>query len=239
MRKRRFTTAIVTGAGALVCLSLSSALGNIHGHTLHEKLFALVAGLAFLVLSIVAVQSVTSTISALVAARAGRSGGIAVRVVMRLVGYVVVVFVTLGVLAVPVQHLLIGGALTSVIVGIAAQQSLGNVFAGLVLLLARPFTVDEKVRVHNTSLGGPLDGVVRSVNLAYVTLDTDRGLMNIPNSTMLSTAVGPAPAEDDVDDAIPRVGAPVPETQGSATVEEPTGTLIRVARNALGTRRAR
>jgi small-conductance mechanosensitive channel len=35
-------------------------------------------------------------------------------------------------LAVPVQHLLLGGALTGVVVGIAAQPALGNVFAGLV-----------------------------------------------------------------------------------------------------------
>jgi hypothetical protein len=39
----------------------------------------------------------------------------------------------LSMLSVPVGHLLLGGAIAGVVLGIAAQQSLGNVFAGLVL----------------------------------------------------------------------------------------------------------
>src|SRR5438034_4409842 len=37
--------------------------------------------------------------------------------------------------------LLVGGALTGVIVGIAAQASLSNIIAGVVILFARPYTV--------------------------------------------------------------------------------------------------
>ena len=50
------------------------------------------------------------------------------------VGYLAVLLVALDLFEVPVGHLLVGGAVTGVVVGIAAQQSLGNLFAGLVLL---------------------------------------------------------------------------------------------------------
>ena len=105
----------------------------------------------------------------------------------------IVLFVGLGLLAVPVQHLLIGGALAGVILGIAVQQALGNLFAGLVLLLARPFTVGERVRVRAGSLAGIFEGLVISVSLAYVTIETDDGPINVPNSVMVAAGIGLAP----------------------------------------------
>ena len=121
----------------------------------------------------------------------GRSGASALRLLISLAGYVVVVITTLGMLAVPVEHLVLGGALTGVIVGIAAQQSLGNVFAGLVLLLARPFAVGDHIRIRAGALGGEFDGAVRAISLTYVTVDTEDGPLHVPNSGVLAAAVGP------------------------------------------------
>ena len=45
--------------------------------------------------------------------------------------------------ALPIGNLLVGGAVTGMVLGIAAQQSLSNVFAGLVLLFARPYIPGE------------------------------------------------------------------------------------------------
>ena len=195
-RTHRFTVSAVTGAGALAALAIGSALGNIHSDHLHEKLFALFGALIFLILAVLSVHSMAGTLGSLVTAHAGSSGGSAVKVIASLAGYVIVVFVGLGLLAVPIQHLLLGGALTGVVLGIAAQQALGNVFAGLVLLLARPFVIGERIKVRSGSLGGILEGVVMSMTLAYVTIATDEGPVNVPNLALLSAAVGPAPAKD-------------------------------------------
>src|SRR5947209_12643555 len=46
------------------------------------------------------------------------------------------------------QALAVGGAFTAVVVGLAAQQTLGNLIAGMVLLSARPFRVGERVRLQ-------------------------------------------------------------------------------------------
>lgn len=113
-----------------------------------------------------------------------------------IVAMAAVLVVGLGLLAVPVEHLVVGGALTGVIVGIAAQQALGNVFAGIVLLLARPFTVGERIRVRAGALGGIFDGVVTSMSLVYVTIESPDGPINVPNSTLLAVGVGPAPDPD-------------------------------------------
>src|SRR6201990_3217899 len=46
------------------------------------------------------------------------------------------------------RTLALGGAFTAVVVGLAAQQTLGNLLAGMVLLSARPFRVWERVRLQ-------------------------------------------------------------------------------------------
>ncbi len=194
--RRQFLVAAVAGIGALAAMSVASTLGNVHGPELHERLFAILGATAFLCLSVVAIQRTAEGLAVLITAGASASSASAVRILVSFFGYVIVVFVGLGLLGVPVERLLIGGALTGVVVGIAAQQSLGNVFAGFVLLLARPFTLGERVRIRAGSLGGVFDGVVTSMSLAYVTIATDEGPVNIPNSAMLAAGVGPAPAAD-------------------------------------------
>ncbi len=108
-------------------------------------------------------------------------------------GYLVALIGTLSMLSVPVGHLLLGGAIAGVVLGIAAQQSLGNVFAGLVLLLARPFAVGNHIRVRSGSLGGEFYGTVTSMSLTYVSVLTEQGLLKVPNSSLLAAAVGPWP----------------------------------------------
>jgi small-conductance mechanosensitive channel len=97
----------------------------------------------------------------------------------------------LSMLSIPIGHLLLGGAIAGVVIGIAAQQSLGNVFAGFVLLLARPFAVGNHIRVRSGALGGEFYGTVTSVSLTYVSVLTDDGMLKVPNSSVLAAAVGP------------------------------------------------
>ncbi len=84
----------------------------------------------------------------------------------------------LGALAVggiSLQALAVGGAFTAVVLGLAAQQTLGNLFAGMVLLSARPFRLGERVRLQAGALAGSRRGVVSSLGLLYTTLSRGRG----------------------------------------------------------------
>jgi hypothetical protein len=141
------------------------------------------------------VRSAANEVNRIVRARGGPSAGTTVRVLIVLIGYLVILLSVLGMLAVPLGHLLVGGAITGIIVGIAAQQSLGNIFAGLVLLLARPYVVGEHIRVRSGSLGGPFDGLVVGMDLLYTTLETEEGPIRLPNAGLLAAAVGPKPRD--------------------------------------------
>ena len=68
---------------------------------------------------------------------------------------------------------------TSIVVGLALQEPLGNLFSGLMLLLERPFEVGDTIEV------GSVGGVVKEINWRSAHLKSNRGVMQIvPNSTL-------------------------------------------------------
>ncbi len=87
--------------------------------------------------------------------------------------------------------LAVGGAFTAVVLGLAAQQTLGNLFAGMVLLTARPFQVGERVRLQAGAVGGFTEGIVSSLGLLYTTLARGEDRSMIPNSVVLAAVVVP------------------------------------------------
>jgi small conductance mechanosensitive channel len=110
---------------------------------------------------------------------------------VRLVTVGIVVLVVLGVAGVSASSIVAGSAFTAVIVGLAAQQTLGNLFAGMVLLSARPFRVGERVRLQAGAVAGQLEGVVSSLGLLYTTLARGEDRVMVPNNVVLSAAVLP------------------------------------------------
>ena len=84
-----------------------------------------------------------------------------------------------------------GGAITAVIIGLAAQQTLGNLIAGMVLLSARPFQVGDLVKLQAGGVAGEVEGTVRSLGLLYVTLGRGADSVMIPNNVVLNAAIVP------------------------------------------------
>jgi small conductance mechanosensitive channel len=89
------------------------------------------------------------------------------------------------------RTLAVGGAFTAVVVGLAAQQTLGNLIAGTVLLSARPFRVGDRVRLQGGGLAGSVEGVVSSLGLLYTTFASGDDEIMVPNSIVLSVAIVP------------------------------------------------
>jgi small conductance mechanosensitive channel len=100
-----------------------------------------------------------------------------------------VLFVALYVAGIEARALLLGGAFTAVILGLAAQQTLGNVIAGTVLLSARPFKVGDRVRLQGGPLAGRIEGEVSAHGLLYTTLVTAEGPVLVPYSVVLNVSI--------------------------------------------------
>jgi small-conductance mechanosensitive channel len=149
-----------------------------------------------------------------------------VRYVLLLAGVFTVGTISLYLLGVKPDKLLVGGAITGVLLGIAAQQSLANLFAGLVLLFASPFRVGDHVRFRAGALSGEIEGVVTDLSLSYVRLDTAQGQMLLPNAQALAAAVLLIPDQPTVVHDRPPVGTvgSAPPASGGADQSNPATT---------------
>jgi small-conductance mechanosensitive channel len=110
---------------------------------------------------------------------------------IRLATMVAAVTVALRIARLDPQTIALSGAFTAVVLGLAAQQTLGNLIAGTVLVSARPFQVGERVRMQGGGVAGSVEGVVRSFGLLYTILAQGADLIMIPNSIVLTVAVAP------------------------------------------------
>jgi hypothetical protein len=152
------------------------------------------AAAAFLLLGVAATIGLGNQARAVLQPSIGSSHAAVVRFAVLVVAGLATIVITMELFAIPVTQLIVGGALTGVLVGIAAQQSLANVFAGIVLLVARPFRVGDMVGIRSGALSGLIEGTVAEVSVTYVRLDTPNGPVHVPNSQVLAAAVGPAGA---------------------------------------------
>jgi small-conductance mechanosensitive channel len=216
-----FRKAVVFGLIALAALIVGSQIGNINSADLHDRLIAYGCAFVVAVGGILASRTASREVHRLVQARAGDSAATPLRLIVLLGGYLIAVFAVCDLLGVGLQHLLVGGAVTGVILGLAAQPVLSNLFAGLVLLFARPYIPGQQVRVLSGAIGGPHYGTIVSAGLLYTVLDTSEGPLNIPNSALLASAVGPSEGEPDDRPADP--GDPVaPPDQDAAALAAAT-----------------
>ncbi len=211
-RERDLVIGIIAGLVAAAALVVGKDFGNIHGPTLNHKLIAWFSAGALVIFGFIAARRIADGLGHIVTVRSIATAGSAIRLVVLAIGYVVVIvaaFEVLG-LGVAIDHVLVGAGFAGVVLGIAAQQSLGNVFAALVLLLARPFKVGDHIRIRSGALGGVFDAWVLEIGLVYVTVRTDDGVFKIPNSSVLAAGVGQLP------DALA-----VPPRPGSGTGQAP------------------
>lgn len=118
---------------------------------------------------------------------------------LRLLTIMVVTIGALRIAGLQPRTLAVGGAFTAVVFGLAAQQTLGNLIAGTVLLSARPFRVGERVRLQAGGLAGEAEGVVSSLGLLYTTLARGEDRIMVPNSVVLGAAVVPLREPQSVD----------------------------------------
>jgi small-conductance mechanosensitive channel len=110
---------------------------------------------------------------------------------LRLLTILVMTVVALRIAGLQASTLAVGGGFTAVVVGLAAQQVLGNLLAGLVLITNRPFRVGERVRLQAGVLAGRLEGVVGQLGLFYTTLVSGADRILVPNGVLIQTAVTP------------------------------------------------
>lgn len=133
---------------------------------------------------------------------------IAVRNILSVLGYAVVIIAALSVSGVNPSVALAGGTVAGLVVGLGAQLVISNFFSGLVILATGFVRVGDDVRLINPSLpfqpagAQPYKyfspdyinvgyrGTILDVGLTYTLMRTDTGLgLKIPNQVLLNSGI--------------------------------------------------
>ena len=113
--------------------------------------------------------------------------------------YLLLVLVVASQTEIDLSGIALSGAVTGVIVGIAAQASIANVVAGLVILFARPFRPGQYVTVRAAAFAGSeYSGVVGEITLFFTTILSGEQEIRVPNSSMVTSVVTLRPQLFDV-----------------------------------------
>ncbi|MBC9245806.1 mechanosensitive ion channel [Paracoccus sp. 11-3] len=105
---------------------------------------------------------------------------------------------------VPVLHrlgtaLLAGVSLVSVVIGFAAQTTLGNLVAGISLVLYRPFRRGDRLQISAPTPQDCEVGVVEDMSLGFTVLRTDDGRkIIVANGTMAQNTMIKLPENHDM-----------------------------------------
>jgi small-conductance mechanosensitive channel len=84
--------------------------------------------------------------------------------------------------------LLAGASVVSVVVGLAAQDTLGNLIAGFSLVLSRTIQIGDGIRLYCPV--GTISARVREISLGFSLLvDADGNEVVVPNSVMMNSAI--------------------------------------------------
>ncbi len=84
--------------------------------------------------------------------------------------------------------LLATAGVASIVLGLAAQNTLGNIISGISILLYRPIRLGDEIKVYASA--GDETGEVKSITLGYTTMIMAGGeKIIVPNSVLASTVI--------------------------------------------------
>lgn len=177
-------------AMAVVGAVIAFSNGSVMQGSINQRLLSLLGVVLFTSFAVIVLLSVTKTLPHVLAdTRLSISHAAVVQFVVRVVGYGVIFLETLSLLGVSVGSLIVGGAALGIILGVAAQQALSNIFASFVLMVARPFAAGDHVTINAGGFGREYSGQLKEVGLTHTRLkEKDGTVVLLPNSALLQWA---------------------------------------------------
>ena len=109
--------------------------------------------------------------------------GVAVRGTLRTISYLVIAIVIVSILSANPTLAISVGAITGIVIGLAAQNIIGNVVAGTILAIMRPVRIDDEITVMGNT------GIVIEIGVMHTIVDGGERWVLVPNMAMLTNAV--------------------------------------------------
>ncbi len=118
----------------------------------------------------------------------GAAGAASVRKIVTVTILIAILLATLGRLGIDLSAYLVSLGVTAVVIGFAAQATIGNLIAGMLVLVSKPFRRGDYVRVNIT--GAPIEGKLVEISFLRSRIITNDGVsISVPNTVMLAVPI--------------------------------------------------
>ena len=98
--------------------------------------------------------------------------------------YVLLLVTIINILGVPMASMIAVIASAGVAIGLALQGALSNLAGGIMIMILRPFHIDDFVEIAGNS------GTVKDVGIFYTVINTgDNKVITVPNGTVMASAI--------------------------------------------------
>ncbi len=157
---------------------------------------------AILLVAWAAARAFTSAANAVLRRQGQLHHGATIRIFLNVLIAVAAILALSRLAGVSLESIFLGSAFAGIVLGLAAQTVLANVFAGLLLVVASPFHPGDRVSIISSSYGAfapsyphemaypAYSGTVEDVELLYTILRLDAGgVAKVPNSVVLAALV--------------------------------------------------
>lgn len=139
-------------------------------------------------IALVGVWILGHTIQTTTSSLIGAASAATVRKIVTVVLLFTILFATLGKLGIDLSAYLVSLGVTAIVVGFAAQTTIGNLIAGMLVLVSKPFRRGDYVRVNIT--GAPIEGKLEEISFLRSRIVTNDGVsISVPNTVMLAVPI--------------------------------------------------
>lgn len=230
--RRRAIAAIALFVAVIVCYSYRTELFGLN------QPVRIAAVVALVLLGSALTQAAPHALQPMLTKRLDPAAAGTVGFLLRLAAIAVVLLVCLRVAGVNYTALAAGGAVTAVILALAAQQTIGNMIAGAVLLASGAFAIGSQVRMRSSTYN-VIEGTVQSVGLLYTAIAVAHPSgeqVLVPNAAVAQSTVSSPAARSPVTLRV-RLAGTVKPSEVAYALEQAVGdyvTSIRVRLAEVG-----
>ena len=129
-------------------------------------------------------RTIQTTTTPLIGAR----GASTARKVVTVTLVLAILIATLANLHVDVTGYVVSLGITAVVIGFAAQATIGNLISGVLVLISKPFRKGDYIRVNIA--GAPIEGTIDEISFLRSRIFTNDGVsISVPNTVMLAVPI--------------------------------------------------
>ncbi len=190
---------VVAAVGGLLALSAPVITGNFLPGAVKYDDF--IASALILVFGYVALRLLGTAIISYGAGKTRMDERSVARVVT-IIGYAILILFVMSAFRINFTGIIVGAGFLGIVIGLASQSTLGNFFAGITMMAARPFAIGDRITfttwqygmmppsyAHHTMLPG-YSGTIEDIGLMYTRIKLDDGPSAfVPNGVINQAAI--------------------------------------------------